>query len=175
MAASGDGVTQDEIKKLTCGLYACPLDEAPRLMNGLDELLNELPNAVTWYPSRWVIDVKVHMLMPGQWPCIPNWHTDFCPRDESGRRQPERRDGAYKMYLWLSGPPYTEFLDGREIEPRKWMVFDQFDIHRGVAATEHCWRMFMRVAPVEIAPSVPPQMWKRIHTQVYLDAANFQW
>jgi hypothetical protein len=25
-------------------------------------------------------DVKVHMLMPAQWPCIPNWHYDNVPR-----------------------------------------------------------------------------------------------
>lgn len=27
-----------------------------------------------------VIDVKIHMLMPNQYPCIPNWHYDLVPQ-----------------------------------------------------------------------------------------------
>lgn len=27
-----------------------------------------------------VVDTKIHMLMPGMCPAIPNWHTDGCPR-----------------------------------------------------------------------------------------------
>ncbi len=32
----------------------------------------------------WVIDSKVVMLMPGQYPSIPGWHCDAVPREERG-------------------------------------------------------------------------------------------
>jgi hypothetical protein len=31
-------------------------------------------------PEDLVIDTRVHMLMPGWWPCIPGWHHDDVPR-----------------------------------------------------------------------------------------------
>lgn len=34
----------------------------------------EIPKGV------WVIDSRVHMLMPGMYPAIPGWHLDACPR-----------------------------------------------------------------------------------------------
>lgn len=138
-------------------------------------VLHTLPEDILLDSERFLVDVKVHMLMPGQWPCIPNWHTDFCPRNEKGIKVLSERDPKYRMYMWLSGPPFTEFKDGREVIPETWIEFNQFDEHRGTQATEHGWRMFVRVAPVEIAPNYPPEMWIRRHSQVYLDSETFNW
>ncbi|MBY4725719.1 MULTISPECIES: hypothetical protein [Burkholderia] len=30
-----------------------------------------------------IVDSRHHMLMPGMYPCIPGWHTDDAPRDQS--------------------------------------------------------------------------------------------
>jgi hypothetical protein len=38
-----------------------------------------------FYGSGYCFDSRVHMLMPGWWPCIPGWHHDDVPRS--------RRDG----------------------------------------------------------------------------------
>lgn len=118
-------------------------------------------------------DVKVHMLMPGQYPCIPNWHYDLVPRDENKKQLMDKRDPNHKLYLWLSGPPFTEFRDGRKVEPQMWTEFTQFDEHRGTPATEHCWRLFIRAAPTELLPIELNS--ERRHSQVYLDANNFTW
>lgn len=40
--------------------------------------LSELPRS--WTMSPLVIDSRVHMLMPGWFPCIPGWHHDDVPR-----------------------------------------------------------------------------------------------
>ena len=164
-----------DIKKLNCGLRSAPLAHAEKLMPEIAPILWSAP-AMCWKdPYDYVVDVKVHMLMPGQWPCIPNWHTDFCPRDGEGNKLPELRDKKHLMWLWLSGPPYTEFRDGREITPMTWIPFTQFDEHRGTQSEEHCWRMFIRLAPAEIAPRVTDGDYLRRHTQVYLDSDNFTW
>ena len=118
------------------------------------------------------------MLMPGQWPCIPNWHFDLVPRVK-GKQDFSLIDPSKRMHLWLSGPPLTEFRSERgeirQVEPRKWFTFTQMDEHRGVMATDHTWRVFIRVAPVELLPVAPQQSWIRRHSQVYLDAETFKW
>src|SRR3546814_9461958 len=50
--------------------------------------------------------------MPGHFPCIPNWHCDNVPRDESGLRYDLVDDLPRfpPMYLWISKGPATEFL-----------------------------------------------------------------
>ncbi len=42
------------------------------------EFIDKLP--VDWLVSNPVIDSRVHMLMPGWYPCIPGWHHDDVPR-----------------------------------------------------------------------------------------------
>lgn len=75
---------------------------------------------------------KTYELMPGEWPCIPNWHCDFVPRDLNLKRLPEKVTPGVKMYFWISGAPFTEFKRGNEsylVEPKKWIEFDQRDLH----------------------------------------------
>lgn len=48
--------------------------------------LNKLPE--DWFNGQLVIDSRVHMLMPGWYPCIPGWHHDDVPRVRSDG-QPE--------------------------------------------------------------------------------------
>ena len=59
-----------------CGVHQASFEQLVQLMPDLHELLNTFPEN----PSEFVWDVKVHMLMPGQYPCIPNWHYDNIPR-----------------------------------------------------------------------------------------------
>jgi hypothetical protein len=33
-----------------------------------------------WHDENWIIDSRVHMLMPNWFPCIPGWHHDDVPR-----------------------------------------------------------------------------------------------
>lgn len=171
-----------EAAKGACGLFHVPLANAR-------EIMPDLPwdEAPVREGVEYIADVKVHMLMPGQWPCIPNWHQDFVPRDpETLEERPDLLGPDNPpMLLWLSGPPLTEFKDEgiSAVPARTWVEFTQFDEHRGVAATEHGWRTFIRLTPVEVMREglphevipAPPEKWIRRHTQVYLDAENFKW
>lgn len=53
--------------------------------------LNALPYDWKKYPL--VFDSRVHMLMPGWYPCIPGWHHDDIPRPNNG--QPDYDNPAY--------------------------------------------------------------------------------
>lgn len=167
----------DEIdwSKQHCGVHQASFDDMIRLMPDVTDLVTqEFP----LNPSNFVWDVKVHMLMPGQFPCIPNWHYDNVPRvnnvQDFNRVTPD-----LPMYLWLSGAPLTEFRKGGDswlVEPRKWYRFTQEDEHRGTQADAFGWRGFIRATHKGIMPSRPrghdPL---RRHSQVYLDARNFSW
>ena len=66
-------------------LFNCDYEGAT--INGgpiTQDFLNELPHE--WRQCRevpLVIDSRVHMLMPGWYPCIPGWHHDDVPRTRS--------------------------------------------------------------------------------------------
>lgn len=77
------------------------------------------------------------------------------------------------MYLWLSGPPLTEFRTGF-IKAKTWIKFNQTDEHRGTPSGDFCWRCFIRGTPIEILKPKESD-WLRKHSQVYLDANNFKW
>ncbi len=64
-----------------------------------------------------IVDSRVHMLMPGMYPCIPGWHHDDVPRErEDG--QPNYVDPSYKaehcMALW-GDCSLTEFAIGEHL------------------------------------------------------------
>ena len=62
--------------KQHCGVHQASFEQLVELMPDLECIKDSFPenvNDFTW-------DVKVHMLMPNQFPCIPNWHFDNVPR-----------------------------------------------------------------------------------------------
>jgi hypothetical protein len=131
----------------------------------------ENPDDFTW-------DVKVHMLMPAQWPCIPNWHYDNVPRVNNVQDWGLVRLDL-PMYLWVSGEPLTEFRkDGvvTRIQAGEWKRFTQADEHRGTRCETFTWRGFIRATHKDIMPANPrgPAVVRR-HSQVYLDVSNFAW
>lgn len=165
------------------GVMLCDFNQVAELMPEVAPICSELifSGMLELSAMEYVVDVKIHMLMPNMYPCIPNWHCDFLPRDENGKRINEKPDRWLKMYEWISGPPYTEFkrADGSTyfIEPQKWHAFDQRDIHRGTLSKAHQWRCFIRVIPrTFIHPSTKNVGKKRQHIQVYLPSPdNFKW
>ena len=54
------------------GVHRATFDQLIELMPDLNEIELSFPEDV----RDFVWDVKVHMLMPNQFPCIPNWHFD---------------------------------------------------------------------------------------------------
>lgn len=63
-----------------------------------------------WYNC--IIDSRVHMLMPGWWPCIPGWHHDDIPRD-TPTGQPNYDNPSYEAWHRMcvfGGTSMTEFL-----------------------------------------------------------------
>ncbi len=63
-------------------LFNCDLESAHRHGNQMTrEFLANLPD--DWRCAPLVLDSRVHMLMPGWYPCIPGWHHDDVPRTRS--------------------------------------------------------------------------------------------
>lgn len=164
--------------KSHCGVMLCTFAQTIELMPEVKPILDELIPHLQFDASTYLVDVKVHMLMPGEFPCIPNWHRDFVPRDENKTRLPHLVSGE-QMYIWVSGEPYTEFLkeDGAKALPHtEWKSFTQNDVHRGVESKIHTWRCFIRVIPAKfVHPGTINVGTLRRHSQVYLDAAKFKW
>lgn len=60
-------------------LFNCDLQHAYDLGGQMTRaIINRLPR--DWYEVPLVVDSRVHMLMPGWYPCIPGWHHDDVPR-----------------------------------------------------------------------------------------------
>ncbi len=178
---------------LPCGLISCPL---PQAQQALPELAALYASAPVNDPAQWILDVKIHMLMPENYPCIPNWHCDFVPR-VNGRTNYAAADDKRLLWCWISGHPETEYAAAlpdevhiqdhadltplserfatKRIEPQRWYNFSRLAPHRGTIAERFCWRIFARLAHVSIAPPNPTNSVIRRHAQVYLDAAKFSW
>ena len=155
------------------GVKKCSYEDMIRLMPDVKQIIDTFP----YNPRDFTWDVKVHMLMPHQFPCIPNWHYDCVPRDHEGQQDFSKVNTDHKMYLWLSGGPFTEFKVGDKtlfIKPKTWFEFTQMDEHRGTVSEEFTWRCFIRATDKRIlAPK--PQGALRRHSQVYLDSEKFMW
>jgi len=173
--------------KSHCGVMLCDYEKTKELMPECIPVIDDLVQTgkLEFDISDYLIDVKVHMLMPEQFPCIPDWHCDFVPRNnETGLKEPERITGE-KMYLWVSGEPRTEFKNPPNIIDTgntKWVEFTQNDYHRGVKSTIRTWRCFIRLVPKCFVVDRPTgnkdkshRGSLRRHTQVYLDANSFEW
>ena len=141
----------------------------------MPEIVSIIDECVLPHPDYYV-DAKVHMLMPNQYPCIPNWHRDAVPRDEDNKFIEDAKDINQKMYLWISGTPITEFVGDIELKPKEWLEFTQTDVHRGTVSTKHQWRLFIRLTPASLVsrPNTGKDALRR-HSQVYLDSSNFTW
>lgn len=66
-------------------LFNCDLKHARKLGG---PITNEFLDKVVkhWGEGEYVIDSRVHMLMPGWFPCIPGWHHDDVPRTRSDKQ-----------------------------------------------------------------------------------------
>lgn len=99
-------------------LFRCDYTHAHELGGRLTrEFLNALPE--DWKTTNLSIDSRVHMLMPGMFPCIPGWHHDDVPRERSDG-QPNYENPSYSaehcMALW-GDCSLTEFAVGEhEVE-----------------------------------------------------------
>ena len=163
------------------GVMLCSFEKTVEFMPEMKPILDELLESGTLEmdPSEYVVDVKIHMLMPKQFPCIPNWHRDFVPRDENLKRDFKALTGE-TMYMWLSAAPLTLYKNkaGEEFSKpaQEWHSFTQHDLHRGVMAEEHVWRCFVRVIPKKFIHSTTINVGQmRRHTQIYLDSKTFNW
>lgn len=107
--------------KLEPMLFSASLDFA--MENGgaiTKEFIGKLPMAFRDDPTA-CMDSRVHMLMPGWFPCIPGWHHDDVPRN-THNGQPNYIDPPYKsthvMALVNGDIAPTQFLVG-EVEVPK--------------------------------------------------------
>ena len=161
------------------GLMLCTLDQVEELMPEVLPILVHLKPEDSW--DNYLIDVKIHMLMPEQFPCIPNWHYDFLPRDSEGKRlNCQRGYSDKKMYMWISAAPLTLYKDSRGHEytkpAKQWHSFTQKDMHRGQVSKDHVWRCFIRVIPKVFLHSTTINVGQvRGHIQVYADSRKFRW
>lgn len=154
--------------KQHCGVHQGDYIDVIQLMPDLKDLILSFPDDL----SDFTWDVKVHMLMPRQYPCIPNWHVDNVPRPD-GRQRFDLVQLDKPMYLWISNGPLTEFENGY-IKPQTWVKFNQADKHRGTAAQEFCWRGFIRATHRNILPYNPKADHLRRHCQVYV-SEDYVW
>jgi hypothetical protein len=155
------------------GVHKATYNELCELMPDLRKIKDTFPDNVEDF--YW--DVKVHMLMPNQFPCIPNWHYDNIPRHK-GKQDFDKCDYTKPMYLWLSGTPLTEFefnTTEYKIEPKKWFKFNQGSKHRGTISKDFTWRGFIRATHKDLMIRSEDHNPLRRHSQVYLDSENFTW
>ncbi len=151
-----------------CGVHQATASTLLELMPDLTSILATFPDDAELF--TW--DVKIHMLMPRQYPCVPNWHVDNVPR-VNGIQRFDLIRSELPMYLWLSNGPLTQFQHGY-VQPRVWHRFTQIDQHRGTAAGDFGWRCFIRATHKDIQPPKLKNHLRR-HCQVYLDAKEYQW
>jgi len=62
------------LQKLPCGLHRCPTEEVEEYLPEMLELVRSAPISNL---DEWEVDIKIHMLMDGQYPCLPNFHCDY--------------------------------------------------------------------------------------------------
>ncbi len=160
-----------QLERLHNGLIKCPANLVIKLMPEVLPILETCPG----FNDQSVVDVKVHMLMPNQYPCIPGWHCDLVPRDENNQQDFNKVDLMQNLWLWISGDPLPQFKDGRPVIAKTWIPFTQIDWHKGTMSTKHQWRMFIRVAPAILYKPNTESSAIRRHSQVYLDAEGFKW
>lgn len=113
LSSYGEAAVKDEPM-----LFNCDVETAVRLGGPIThDFISQLAPA---FRERAVIDTRVHMLMPGWYPCIPGWHHDDVPR-YTRTGQPDYANPAYFsrhcMALVNSDICPTEFLLGEVTVP----------------------------------------------------------
>jgi hypothetical protein len=105
-----DSVVKNEPMFFNCDLeyaYKHGHDITRQFLDGLPE---------DWKLDDVVLDSRVHMLMPGWYPCIPGWHHDDVPRS-TPTKQPNYADPEYRaehlMGLVNAQLAPTKFACGR--------------------------------------------------------------
>jgi hypothetical protein len=92
-------------------LFSCDWNHAESLGGPITrEFLSLLP--YTWENA--IFDSRVHMLMPGWWPCIPGWHHDDVPRT--------RIDGQPNYHDPANITEHAMLLVNGEIAPTKFAI-----------------------------------------------------
>lgn len=185
-----------QLQERPCGIHRGNVADIAKHFPELLEIIGDSPFAEDM--GNYEFDIKIHMLMAGMYPCIPNWHCDNVPRGEDGKVDYYKADSDLPMYLWVSTGPTTEFLSQplmtnppvnhgdldrmikevtiptESIEPCRWYSMGQKTPHRGTPATTSSWRIFIRATPKSIAPGRPVVSKLRRHAQVYLPH-DFHW
>ena len=109
--------SQDKIK-IEPMLWQCDREHAEKFGGEITKLfLDSLPDR--WKSSEIRVDSRVHMLMPGFYPCIPGFHHDDVPRErEDG--QPNYTNPSYKaehVMAIFGDASITEFAIGESNFP----------------------------------------------------------
>ncbi len=105
--------TQDQIKNETM-LFSADIDIARYFGGSITESFCKLLKEQSPKWDNAIIDSRVHMLMPGWYPCIPGWHHDDIPRTRSDG-QPNYENMDYKsehVAAIIGDASRTEFLKG---------------------------------------------------------------
>ncbi|WP_422023416.1 hypothetical protein [Pyruvatibacter mobilis] len=189
--------TDEQLQERSCGVHRGSIEDVDA---EFPELVPHILEAIASYRlDDYEYDVKVHMLFKGMYPCIPNWHCDNVPRPGGSLDYSAINRSTPPMLLWVSGAPTTRFLFHEEalahypvshghldeiirlgdfpsfsIKPKSWYAMWQDTPHRGTAATESGWRIFIRATPKEIASERHVVSKTRRHSQVYLPH-DFHW
>lgn len=95
--------------------------------------LENLPE--DWRNSKFVLDSRVHMLMPKWYPCIPGYHHDDVPRGENTHGQPDydnkRYESEHLMGLVNGEICPTNFMVGKfelpKIDTSKDVIYRKWD------------------------------------------------
>lgn len=77
--------------------------------------LEKVNTYMGWEKNEIIVDSRVHMLMPGWYPCIPGWHLDDVPRSRADG-QPDHVNPIYKsehVMAIIGDASQTQFLDAR--------------------------------------------------------------
>lgn len=100
-------------------LHRCDLATASKLGGPITrEFLSKLPSKITDLPD-FIVDSRVHMLMPGWWPCIPGYHHDDIERGCDGQPNYDyvRYEPQHVMCLANGDLAPTEFAIGHSEFP----------------------------------------------------------
>lgn len=123
----------EEIVKNEPMLFSCDVVNAwdkggPITRNFLETFFGD---NIPFESGDFCVDSRVHMLMPGWWPCIPGWHHDDVPRSR-GDGQPNYENPKFysRHCLALVGGDIapTEFAVGRCSLPHvNGLVYKEWD------------------------------------------------